>query len=303
MSLFMAAALPLIWWTGAPDTQVREAAPAEFCVDPRALAEWRKVTPSVNACATDGQRLLIPGIDTKVAVASATRSPWINANAWRFRRDPAASYLYVDAARKSALALAEAFAYGVRAAVQTGSEDMPRAAAMLRFLKSVADPGSSPLADVVFVDDGSAQAGEAMNLLARRNILFRRVSTAAKVEGKVVRIGSAEFPKSLTANPADFAYAVRRWIGDSRRLLRIYGSENVLAHVTTTPGGVRVHLLNYTANAVEGVRVRVRGRFTGVSLRVFDAPDATPDEVTHPDDATEFTIREMNEYAVCDLKR
>lgn len=304
MSFLAAAALPLIWWTGSPDAQVRDAASAELCVDSAALAEWTKVKPGVRACTEEGRkRALTPGVNTKVVVASATRSPWLDTNAWRFRRDPAASWVYMNAGRLSALALAEAFVYGARAAVQTGSADAARAFSMQAFLKSIGDPGSDPLSDVAFVDDGSAQAGEAMNLLSRRNILFRRVSASDKAAGKVVRIGSTEFPKSLAANPAEFAYAVRKWIGDDARILRIYGSENVLAYVTKTPTGVRIHLLNYTANSIEGVRIRVKGKYSGVSLRAFDVPEAAAEEAGHADDATEFTIREMKEYAVADLKR
>jgi hypothetical protein len=86
-------------------------------------------------------------------------------------------------------------------------------------------------------------------------------------------------------------------------VVRIYGSENVLAHVTKAPAGVRVHLLNYTANPVEGIRVRVKGKYPGVSLRAFDLPTAQVEDITVTDDATEFTIREMQEYAVADLKR
>jgi hypothetical protein len=95
---------------------------------------------------------------------------------------------------------------------------------------------------------------------------------------------------------------VRKWLGDENRTVRIYGSENVLAYVTQQNGLTRVHLLNYTANPVEGIRVRVRGQFRSVELNVFDVPGAKPEDLASTNQATEFTIAAMNEYAAIDLK-
>jgi hypothetical protein len=130
-----------------------------------------------------------------VHVASATRSPWINANAWRFRRNPAAAYAYEDTGRKSALAIAEAYTYGVDAAVPV-VEDAARATAMLQFLKSLRPSGATPVADVSFVDDGSAQAGEVMNLLSRRNILFRRILNRRCPLRQSDRVGFGAVPEA-----------------------------------------------------------------------------------------------------------
>jgi hypothetical protein len=279
--------LALICWAAAG--QVKDAGSA-FCVG---LEE--------PCSAGGGQRAVVPGIDAKVHVASATRSPWINANAWRFRRDPVAVYVYEDPGKKSALALAEAYAYGVKAVVRS-PEDSSRAAAMTRFLKSLKKGGTSPVADVSFVDDGSAPAGEVMNLLNRRNILFRRIRPGESKSGKVIELGSPQFPRALANNPSEFAYEARKWIGDENRGIRIYGSENVLAYVTQQNGLTRVHLLNYTANPIEGIRVRLRGNFRTVELNVFDVPAAKPQDVARTSQATEFTIAAMNEYAVIDLK-
>jgi hypothetical protein len=280
--------LALICWTAIG--QVKDTGNATFCIG------------SKEPCSVEGGRSAVaPGIDAKVHVASATRSPWINANAWRFRRDPAAAYVYGDPGKKSALALAEAYVYGVKATVRS-SEDSSRAAAMLRFLKSLKRGGTSPVADVSFLDDGSAPAGEVMNLLSRRNILFRRLRAGEPRNGKVIELGSAQFPKPLANNPSEFAYQVRKWLGDENRTIRIYGSENVLAYVTQQNGLTRVHLLNYTANPVEGIRVRVRGQFRSVELNVFDVPGAKPEDLASTNQATEFTIAAMNEYAAIDLK-
>jgi hypothetical protein len=138
--------------------------------------------------------------------------------------------------------------------------------------------------------------------LSRRNILFRRILPGDVRTGKVIELGSARFPKVLANNPSEFAYQVRKWIGDENRTIRIYGSENVLAYVTRDNGFTRVHLLNYTANPVEGIRVRLRGSFAGIEMSVFDAPDAKPVDLVSTAQATEFTITTMNEYAVVDFK-
>jgi hypothetical protein len=289
--------LPLILGGGALQSvgQIKDVGIPSLCVGPT-------VESDKTCSAEGGQRAVVPGIDANTHVASATRSPWINANAWRFRRDPSASYVYEDSGRKSVLAIAEAYTYGVKAAVRT-SEDSPRAAAMLQFLKSLRHGGPSPVADVSFVDDGSVPAGEVMNLLSRRNILFRRLRPDEPRIGKVIELGSAQFPKALAGNPSEFAYQVRRWLGDENRTIRIYGSENVLAYVTRNDDFTRVHLLNYTANPAEGIRVRVSGSFRNVDLNVFEVPGAKPEDLLSTSQATEFTVASMNEYAAVDLRR
>jgi hypothetical protein len=296
-SWLLAAALPIIWWTGELQTapRVREAGLATFCVDAASVAEWKKIEPRAQPCSVDGrQRLVTPGVDLKVNVASATRSPWINTNAWRFRRDPAGAYFYENPGRSCALALAEAFGYGVKAAIRTPDE-LPRSAAMLRFLATVEPHAGKPVADVSFVDDGSSGAGEAMNSLTRRNILFRRLEPAEPRSGRVVAIGSPEFPAKPLSNPSEFAYQVRRWLKDENRTLRIYGSENVLAYATEAGGAVRLHLLNYTGNAVEGLRISIKGQFKAVALKIFDVGDAKPEDLSIGAETTEFSIASLDE--------
>jgi hypothetical protein len=96
---------------------------------------------------------------------------------------------------------------------------------------------------------------------------------------------------------------VRRWLGDENRSIRIYGSENVLAYVTRDEDFTRVHLLNYTANPAEGIRVKLSGSFRHVDLNVFEVPGAKPEDLFSTSQTTEFTIALMNEYAAVDLRR
>ena len=44
---------------------------------------------------------------------------------------------------------------------------------MLDFLRGVRRRFDAPVADIGFIDDGSPDAGEVMNLLVRDNLLFR----------------------------------------------------------------------------------------------------------------------------------
>lgn len=303
---FLAAALPGLWWTGGPDTagQLKEANVAAACVDSSVVSGWRQLDAKTQECSAQGwQRAVVPGIDLKVQVASATRSPWIKSNAALFRRNPKGTFLYEVPAKKAALAMAEAFAYGVQAYVRVGSEQLPRTASILQFLSGVGQPAMKVLADVSFVDDGSPTSVEVMNLLSRRNLSYQRVTEKESAKGKVVRIGAANFPKSLANNPSEFAYTVRQWVTDNQRVVRVYGSENVLAYVTQNREAVRVHLLNYTGNPVEGIRIKLRGDYRATDLKVFGVPDAKALELLRTKDATEFTIASLNEYAVVDFKR
>src|SRR5262245_28037040 len=70
------------------------------------------------------------GIAARAGVASPTRAPWIDANGWRFLRRPGAKYVYTVPAGKAALAAAEAFAYGVDAALKIDPADARSLAAM-----------------------------------------------------------------------------------------------------------------------------------------------------------------------------
>jgi hypothetical protein len=53
MTLLVAAAVPLIWLTGSPDAQMRDAPSAEVCFDAATLAEWTKLKAGVRACSEE----------------------------------------------------------------------------------------------------------------------------------------------------------------------------------------------------------------------------------------------------------
>jgi len=238
--------------------------------------------------------LTAPKVNMRPNVARATSSPWVDSNAWRFLRNPGAKYCIDAPGKLSALAAAEAFAYGVTALVKTdGTEAFGR---MLEFLKGLPPADFPSLANIAFVDDKTLAAGEMMNLLARRNLLYRVVAVPdPKAQLNVTKIEPGD--------PSKQAYAIRQQLGDEKRLLRIYGTEVVIGHLTGDGSHIRVNLVNYSQRPVTGMRVRVLGSFPHSSVSVFGVPGAKLADFQADGEATEFTIVEMNEYAVVDLAK
>src|SRR6185436_10058808 len=90
---------------------------------------------------------------------------------------PTGQFAY-DVARSQAasLAAAEAYAYGGDALLRIDVEGLEALGAMLAFLRQVPLKEAPALADLGVVDDGSPLLGEVLNLLVRRNLLFRLVA-------------------------------------------------------------------------------------------------------------------------------
>jgi hypothetical protein len=309
LPLLLAASLPALLWDKRPETLdlLRAAQIPCIAVTPPAAKAWART----GYCVTEVRpeelvKLDAPGVSwgtRDVGTASATRAPWIDANGWRFLREPAGRYLYEELPHGSApLAAAEAFTYGVQAWLRIDPRDLKPLAAMLAFLESIgADAALKPAADIAVIDNGSPSLPEVLNLLARRNLLFRVVKAPDPAADLNVRIGSPEFPESEAADPAEFAGKLRRRLTDRKRLLRIYGSEVVLGRVLTDKGRARIHLLNYTSQKVEALRVRVDGAYAERRPAIFGYPETQLTDSVVRGGATEFTIPEMGAYAVIDL--
>jgi len=230
-------------------------------------------------------------------VASATRVPWLDANGWRFDREPARAFFYDAPAGSAALAAAEAFAYGADAAIRAAPEDLAQFASMLHFLGEIDQPRLPVRANIGVLDDGSDTLAEVLNLMARHNLLFHVVPAADLKYDLNIR----QVPAN--ADPYEFAMQIRRQLTDEKRLLRIYGSNLVLARLTGDAAQARLHLLNYGKGTVKGLRVRVLGSYPQGKLSAYEHPHAAPEDYTVQDGATEFTIQEMGTYAVVDLRR
>ena len=234
-------------------------------------------------------------------MASASGRPWVFANGWRFLRKPDGRYWGDVPAGKAALAAAEAFAYGADVVLAIDPADLEAFGRMRAFLSSLPDSELPPAADIAVVDDGSPPVAEVLNLMARRNLLFRVAQREAPDVALNVRVGSKEFPRKDAQNPEAFALSVRRRLTDEKRSLRLYGSEVVLARLTREAGHARLHLLNYGGRPIDGLRVRLLGSWVAAEARVFgEERMAVEDQVT-ADGATEFSLGLIGPYAIVDL--
>jgi hypothetical protein len=253
------------------------------------------------AAPPDAVKLSEPRVQYRNNVASATRTPWVDANGWRLLRNPGSTFLYEAKGESAALAAAEAFTYGNAALIST---DAPGAAAfdkMLKFLKLVPPADLTPVADFGVVDDGSEPAGELLNLLTRMNLLYKIEKTPDPHFQVNVRLGTKEYPQEDAQNPSVAAHKIRSQIGDDNRSLRLYGSEVVVGRLLAEPGRARVLLLNYSSHPILGLRVRVRGVYARGLLRESGGADAGLADFAADGPATEFTVPELHVFAVIDV--
>ncbi|MBZ5590896.1 MAG: hypothetical protein LAP39_01570 [Acidobacteriia bacterium] len=306
LAVLAVALLPGLYWDQALSTasEVKQAGVERLFAPPDQVAAWK--TEGFDALALDPAKFVklpAPGVEYKMDVAAATSLPWVNANGWRFARDGSQSYFYDAPWRRAALAAAEAYANGVAAVVHPDPRDLDRLGKMLAFLKSIDGPALPVMANIGIVDDGSEETAEVLNLMARRNLLFRVVPAADPKLDLNVQIGSKDFPKDEAADPFAFATLVRQKLTDEKRLLRLYGSDVVLGRLNGDASEVRVHLINYGGGKVNGLRVRVRGEYAHGTLAAFGIQDARLTDYAVSDGGTEFTIPTIDVYAVVDLKR
>ena len=180
--------------------------------------------------------------------------------------------------------------------------DVKPAADMLTFLATVPPLDLPAIADIGVVDDGSDVTGEVMNLLSRRNLLYRIVPSPSPQLPLNVVIGSPAYSKEEASDPSAFALKVRRDLTDERRSLRLFGSEVVIARLTGDAQRVRLHVINYGGRDVEGLRVRVRGVFRTGDALVAGLGHAALQDQTTSDGATEFSLPRLTTYAVVDLR-
>jgi hypothetical protein len=311
--LVLAAAVPGLFWDAPPDTApaLREAGITSIQVPAAQYNAWKDAS-GLSVSPADLRRTakaLPPTVQYRANEASATRAPWLVSNGWRFLRNPAATFLYDVHGGQSALAAAEAYCFGGAALIHTDSGGLKPFAEMVEFLRSLGGNDAPSVADIGFVDDGSSAAGEVMNMMVRNNLLFRLVPERARSTDPhlkiTVRLGSKEYPLEEAKNPSLTAHEVRAHLTDDRRSLRIYGSPVVVARLTVTSGGVRVHLLNYAGveRKVDGVRVRVLGSYPKHHLSAAGSPQVELLDYAAGGDATEFTLPELKTYAVVDLSR
>jgi hypothetical protein len=247
-----------------------------------------------------------PGLRSVRNDAQATAAPWVDSNGWRFRRGLGKVNYDALPAGAGPLAAAEAFAFGVEAILHPDAADLDELRKILAFLQRRTASPMTALANVGIVDDGSSEMGEVLNMLTRRNLLYRVVQRPDPELDLNVEVGTARFPRGAVTNPGDFAARVREALGDERRLVRIYGSTTVIAHLTGDSTRARLQLLSYSRNRSQSaVRIRLLGRYQPAAFAAYGATaDAVLSDIRHPDNAeTEFSLPAFNTIAIVELDR
>ena len=306
--LLWLAALPCLYWTQGADSapSLKTAGIERLCVPPEGADEWRKAgfSPVAVSEADLAVRdpLLVPGIKPRTDRASATRSPWVDANGWRFVRHPEGQYVYEDLpAGRAAQAAAEAYAYGADAVLKIDPADLESLGRMMTFLSQLPANELPDVADLAVVDDGSGPLGEVLNLLVRRNLFFRIVKAPDPSFRVNVRLGTKEYPMKEAGEPSALALKIRRQLTDEARALRLFGNEAVIARLTGDGTRLRLHLLNYGGRDIEGLRLRIRGERPEGEMHVPGGGRVALPERTVVDGGTEYTLPRLGPYGVVDV--
>lgn len=295
------AALPGLLWNGGPETEaaLAKAGITEIGVAAAEAGAWAKSGLKVTAVDLGSVVVLDPpGVDYRLGQAGATAAPWVNSNLWNMLRQPEAVFLVEADRAVLPVAVAEAQAAGVKAYFRVRGEDLDVFAKMLTFFRSVEGPTLPGRANFAVVDDGTDEAGEVMKLLARRNLLFQAVKQRQPGYDLTIELGKAPF---TSEDPYEVAGLARSKLGDARRLVRVYGSGTTLARVTGDASHTRIYLIHYGGYRVEGLRVRVRGRFGKGRVAAPGSAPAGLEERTDDADGVEFTIPVLESVAVADL--
>jgi hypothetical protein len=301
--------LPYLYWShGIEAAQaLKQAGIKQICVPENEAEAWRAAgfTTLTDRYLKfeEREKLLVPSIVRRANIASPTNRPWIDANGWRFMRNLVGKFYYELPPGKGKLAAAEAFVYRANAVLKIDQADLEEVAKMLTFQRSLPGEVLAEVADIAFIDDKSPLSGEVMNLLSRRNLLFKVVDAPSRKYPINIKLGTKEFPESDAADPSAFAQKIRRQLTDERRTLRIYGNEVVICRVTGDKSRLRLHLLNYSGREISSMRVRLRGDYGKAKVTAFGYGKIEAEEIVNSAGATEFTVPKLGVYAMVDLPR
>lgn len=308
MRLLLALVIPSLFWDGGADTapMLTRNQITSISVPAAKASEWEAVA-AIKVTVVDAAqftKVQTPSLAAMPANESgATRRQWVNSNGWRFLRNPLGDYVYDAPGDAAALAAAESFMFGAKAVIRTDNDGVAAFGSMLTLLRTLDGPRNPPLGNIGFIDDGTEASAEFMNLLVRRNLLFKVVAKPDPKMAINVKLGAADYPQSEAGQPNLLAERVRDNLTDERRILRIYGNEDIVGRLEGSGGAARLYLLNYggTKQPVHGVRIRVQGRFP--RQKAVIAGDRQPElkDVRVLNGATEFTITKLDTLAVVDL--
>jgi hypothetical protein len=273
------------------------------------LVEQGLASPApAGSDAASFQEVPSPGVRYLPNVARATNVPWIDSNGWRFARGiRRVNYANVPAGSAS-LAAAEAFVFNVDAIINPDPKDLEDLEKMLRFLKANEHARLPDRMNIGVVETSSPLLNEVLNLLTRRNLLYKVVPAPDPKLDVNVQLGTPDFPVEAAANPYEFAARVRAKLGDDKRLVRLYGTSTVIARLTGDESRARLYLLSFSRRrqqdaGPQAIRVRLLGRYQPTRFAAFGAtPDAQLGDLRHPGMTTEFWVPDFNTCAMIDLE-
>jgi hypothetical protein len=240
------------------------------------------------------KRIPPPGVRYRMNMATATSSPWIDSNLWRYRRNPEVKYLSATKGKSVTLTTAEAAALRANVALEIAPEQKADYDRITAWLAKLPSGPTTPWTNFNVSDDGSAMAGEVQLLMARRNLLY-----------KITPPKQAQFQlSSAIKNPYEYVLDTRDQFGDDKRVLRLFGSELTMAELAREGKRIRLHLINYGSRPVEALRIRIAGRFTEKQVKAHVFDDDAPElrEFTFENGFTEFTLGKLPVYAVLDFE-
>jgi hypothetical protein len=210
----------------------------------------------------------------------------------------------------------------VDAIINPDPKDLEDLGKMLRFLKSNEQAPLPDMVNIGVVDSPSPLLDEVLNLLTRRNLLYKVVPAPDRTLDLNVQLGTPDFPAEAAANPYEFAARVRAKLGDDKRLVRLYGTDRVIARLTGDRSRARLYLLSFGSRrqqnagaragapsgrvvpaGVEAIRVRVQGRYQPAKFAAYGGnPEAKVSDVRHPGTTTEFWVPDFDTCAIIDLE-
>lgn len=263
------------------------------------------VAPAVPADAASFPDVPAPSLQPMPndGYAQVTMAPWVQSNGWRFVRGQQRATYKTIPRGVAPLAAAEAFTFNVDAVLNPDPADVQELSNLLAFLKDHAQPPMPALANIGVIDDGSPAMGEALNMLIRRNLLYRIVKQSERGLDLTVQIGTKDFPKESLANPSDFAARVREKLTDDKRLVRVFGANTIVARLTGDGKRTRLILVSYARNRThQDIRVTLLGKYQPAAFALYNSPAGTKlVDVAQAGKTTEFTIPTFNTIAIVDL--
>jgi len=311
VSALLLAGATVLTYGGLATAVGQSAAPSKLYLTAAAsslVEQGLAATAPAGSDAASYQEIPSPGVRYLPNVARATNVPWIDSNGWRFARGMRkVSYAKVPAG-SAALAAAEAFVFNVDAIINPDPKDLEDLGKMLRFLKANEQAPLPDMVNIGVVDNPSPLLNEVLNLLTRRNLLYKVVPAPDRTLDVNVQLGTPDFPAEAAANPYEFAARVRAKLGDDKRLVRLYGTSTVVARLTGNKSRARLYLLSFGSRrqqdaGAQAIRVRLQGRYQPATFAAYGGnPDAKVSDVRHPGTTTEFWVPDFNTCAIIDLE-